>query len=217
MRSGTSFGGSTIISSSNSQIGRFDSSGNVQWFNSYDVNAEAIATDSDNNIYVTGYYQGTTNLGGDLLSSVTPGYDDVFLVSYNSDGVHRWSRNAGGPNNDLGYTIDTDNLGNVYVGGKVEFAANLGSPENRTLNIVASFISSYSTSDGSYNWDQIYDGENSQIVTGLGVSASGNVTAVGYYESTNSSEACDFGGSWPLPIGVSSGSRNYLFTLSLTP
>ena len=215
LRAGTTFGGTTIANSSDSVIGSLDPSGNLRWSNTYDVRAWSVAIDQSDNVFVTGDFYGTTTFGGNLLSSVAPNYQDVFLVSFSATGDHRWSRSFGGPNTDYAYEVTTDQSGNIYIGGWGRFSTNLGSSDNRDLENYAGFIASYRGQDGQYNWDQIYDGPSVEYLSSLTYS-NGRVYATGSYNSQNTSEACDFGGQWPLPIGPSTNAY-YLFTLSMTP
>mgnify|MGYP003332337925 CR=1 FL=1 len=83
--------------------------GTVQFgTSSWDV-GEGIATDSDGNIYVTGYTD------GDLDGSAHVGQTDIFVAKYNSSGVKQWTRQLGTSSYDSANGISTDSSGNVYV------------------------------------------------------------------------------------------------------
>ncbi len=83
--------------------------------------AEAIAFDPDGNVYITGYFTNTINLGGSTLSSL--GAEDVFVAKYDAAGTHQWSLRAGGTGTDWGASITVDSANNVFVGGDFEGTA----------------------------------------------------------------------------------------------
>jgi hypothetical protein len=79
----------------------------------YVSTANAIATDSANNAYVTGYSPGT-NSGNDIVT-----------IKYGPNGNQVWLQRYHGPGNgnDAGNAIAVDNKGNVYVTGYETTAA----------------------------------------------------------------------------------------------
>ena len=72
--------------------------------------AQGIATDSSGNVYVTGYTQGA-------LDGSNAGYDDLFVVKYDSAGDRKWTKQLGTSSRDDATGIATDSSGNVYVTG----------------------------------------------------------------------------------------------------
>lgn len=95
-----------------------------------------IATDSNNNVFGTGRFLGTLNLGGFSVSTSGDGttgsnYDeDAFIVKYNTTGQVQWLKKFGIAtlgSNQIGQVITTDTNGNVYVGGSGIANANFNS------------------------------------------------------------------------------------------
>jgi hypothetical protein len=135
-------GGSTPITIGNTKyttndgadcafIVKFDSNGDVVYFKfigggGYDV-GNSITTDSNNNVYVTGYFGGSA---GALITIDGSGYaktdsgDDAFIVKYDSSGVVKYVKFIGGSSSDVGNSITTDSNNNVYVTGVVFGNAN---------------------------------------------------------------------------------------------
>ena len=117
-----------------------------------------IAVDSEGNTYVTGSFLGTADFGGQSLSSI--GLKDIFVASYDPNGVHRWSFSlggiAGGPGlDDEGFAVDISDSGALYVTGYFQGTADFDpGPEESTLTSAGfrdAFIASYSL-DGQLNW-----------------------------------------------------------------
>jgi uncharacterized delta-60 repeat protein len=103
--------------------------------------ANAIAVDSDNNVYVTGYSQDPTN-----------DYDFV-TVKYDADGNQQWVVRYDGPvhSYDEGKAITVDYAGNVYVTG---FSTGSGTRSDYTTI-------KYDAS-GNEEWVHHYDGPASR-------------------------------------------------------
>lgn len=90
--------------------------------------AVGLGLDRAGNLYTAGIYRDTLLLAPDTLVAFlpeAPGFaGDVFLASYTSEGVLRWSRRIGGPRMDViaawadphgAFTVDGE--GNTYLGG----------------------------------------------------------------------------------------------------
>ncbi|HTL82402.1 MAG TPA: SBBP repeat-containing protein [Bacteroidia bacterium] len=116
----------TLINASNSNdlfIAKYDSSGNIQWARrasgSSNCIGESVATDNNGKSFVTGQYGGTSLTFGSLTITNTAGSEGV-VVAFDSSGNSLWLKGiAGGPSTSdvIGWSIATDNAGNVYVGG----------------------------------------------------------------------------------------------------
>jgi len=92
---------------------KYNSSGDQQWFRTWGGNSGdlgfGIAFDSSNDIFLTGQTE-----------SYGPGYQDMFLLKYNSSGTLRWNTTFGTDHPsypDRGYEMILDSSGNIYVKG----------------------------------------------------------------------------------------------------
>ena len=74
-------------------------------------NASGVATDTSGNVYVTG-----ATYGG-LDGNTSAGYNDLFVVKYDSSGTKQWTKQMGTSSTDLANGVATDPSGNVYVTG----------------------------------------------------------------------------------------------------
>lgn len=69
----------------------------------------AMAIDSSNNIYLSGY-----------TKSFGEGDTDIIIVKYDSSGQIKWNRTWGGTGQDIAYTIALDSSDDIYVAGKTK-------------------------------------------------------------------------------------------------
>src|SRR5690606_31649428 len=107
---------------------KFDGDGAFQWARreaggtGY-VLGNGVATDSNGNVYVTGYFSGNaTDFGNGSLTPVDT--RDYFVVKFDGDGVFQWvQREASGSGNVTANGVATDSNGNVYVVGFFSTAA----------------------------------------------------------------------------------------------
>lgn len=84
---------------------------------SYD-GADATATDADGNVYVTGYFYGSSiDFGGYVLTNASGGNRNMFIVKYDASGTVLWAESAGGNSEDAGLSVAIDKSNNVCVTG----------------------------------------------------------------------------------------------------
>jgi len=104
-------------------IAKYDSDGNFIWVtdegSNQNIFGERLAIDNNNNIYLTGKFSGTFNIGFSNISA--NGFVDVYLVKYDTNGNPIWLKSVGSTGNqDDAADIDTDTQNNIYVSVKVD-------------------------------------------------------------------------------------------------
>ncbi len=123
----------------------------------------SIAVDSDNNIYLSGYFgDGEVNFnpeGSDLRSS--NGGREIFLTRYNADGTYAWTKTWGGTGYDSvawqkALHIDANN--NIYVTGIFESSVDFDPGPETVIHTAPAgsylhdvFVSAFNTS-GELAW-----------------------------------------------------------------
>ncbi|PJZ29503.1 SBBP repeat-containing protein [Leptospira kmetyi] len=127
------------------------------------IQSNAIASDSNNNIYITG--QVSASIDGQTLAGST----DLFVTKYNSSGVKQWTRLLGiAGDGTIAYGITSDSSNNIYTVGTTNGALDgevfTGTPDFVDQNL---FITKYD-SNGNKQWTKL-----------LGIGAGGNVQATG--------------------------------------
>ncbi len=133
----------------NSYLVKYDPSGNVLWaksptYASKPVNnpASSVATDKQNNIWVTGTFRDTVLFGKDTVTSQEI---DMFLVKYGPTGNVIWARAPfpkNGSSSMYGTAVAVDDSGNAYVAGSFTDSVKFGAitivtnPINTNIYIV---------------------------------------------------------------------------------
>ena len=116
------YGNDTITGGLNNFLAKFDSSGNFVWAKTVDWRMETslMTTDAYDNIYMTGSVLADTFVFGSATLYGAGDLDAIF-VKYDSAGHELFGRLAGGDDEDIGYGISVDSLGNIWMCG--EFGA----------------------------------------------------------------------------------------------
>jgi hypothetical protein len=178
----------------------YSSSGVVQWVArmgsaSADI-GYAVATDSAGNIYVTGLsfstFQAYSSNGTGFTPTLPAGTgSDVFLVKYNSSGIVQWNARIFGPSGDIGYGIQTDSAGDVYVAGQANTAlvaynadgTFFGGGFARSPVATYSFIVKYSSS-GSVLWVSPSYAATAASIRAIDIDSANNLYTTGLFRSS---------------------------------
>ncbi|MBU4263450.1 MAG: hypothetical protein KKC76_16450 [Proteobacteria bacterium] len=196
------FGGGSISSAGGRDIFlvRFGPAGAYHWSmcfgDSADQSSRHVAIDGSNNILITGTFAGAVDFGGGTFFS--NGDQDMFLASFSTFGIHRWSRGFGGKLDQAGQAIAIDDAGDVVVtgsfAGKIDFGGGLLTSSGGQDIFLARFDAL-----GNHLWSMGIGDAADQSGASVAVNFSGNIVTTGYFEGW-----VDFGGG-PL---ASSGLRD---------
>ncbi|MFO0624337.1 MAG: SBBP repeat-containing protein [Polyangiales bacterium] len=165
-------------------LASFGPDGSTRWMRRFggaaNDSGRGVAVDRNGNVYLTGYFGESVDFGGGAL--VSAGGLDLVVASFTTDGVHRWSRRAGGRYGDNGQGIATDADGNVFLTAVITDAADLGGGELRPPRsaspglVVASF-----TSGGVHRWSRVVGGLYSNVTARLATAPDGDVVLAGSF------------------------------------
>ena len=140
----------------------------------------AAAVDSQTNVYITGYFHGTTVFGTNVLSAPQ---SDLFVAKYDRAGNCLWARAGGSPTDGVGRALTVDHNGNLIVTGG--FINSLFSDTNLLVGGGASanynvFVAKYDTS-GTLLWSRQGGGASDDSGGGVGTDAANNYYVTGYF------------------------------------
>lgn len=164
---------------------------------------DVVADASGENVYVSGYFGGPTNLGGIQLTTGGITDLDIVVAKFDEDGNAVWARQAGAEQTswpEAGYGIDLDLSGNVYVCGQFADTADFSGDTVMTRSSLWSvFVAKYAT-NGDFQWVVAGSNPVSGVSTASDVRVVDNGAAV--LVSLNFSQTLLFGGTdFSFPLG----------------
>lgn len=174
-------------------LAKYDASGNHIWSKAMagtnGIYGSSLVVDSSGNLYISSLFSGTVNFGGSNFTSA--GGTDVFLVKYDSDGNHIWSKRFGGTGNDWtgrSNAVAIDGSGNLYLTGAFESTINLGGGNLTNVGLMDMFLAKFDAS-GNHIWSMSKGGTIALQDNSVAVDGSGNAYVTGSFRGT-----ANFGG-----------------------
>lgn len=181
----------------------------------------AVAADAAGNVTVVGVFSGASAaFGGPSFTRAGTSGSDLFLASFDVNGVYRWSIAFGGSGSDIADAIATDANGNLYVTGLVTGTVDLGGGPRTGSASGSVFLASY-TSNGAHRWSLVFPG-GSGLGAGVAVSG-GRVLLGGHFAGdvdfgggalTNPSGSDLFVAAFTTDLGTHQWSKNFSSTNS---
>lgn len=151
--------------------------------------ATSITVDANDDIYITGYFQSTVDFdpGAGTFNLISLGDYDAFVCKLDELGSFIWAKQFGGTKNNRGYSIATDNNGNVYTTGYFNNSADFD-PGAGTTNLTSNgqndiFISKLN-SLGEFVWAKQIGGADSDGGFSLSIDNNENVYITGSFYNT---------------------------------
>jgi gliding motility-associated-like protein len=159
----------TVTNSLNSTNGviflaRYNTNGQYQWAINFgqgntDNSLFDLRIDASDNVYVTGYFQGSNidfDPGGGSAPLNSNGSYEAFVAKYSPAGQYIFAFSIGGNALDVGRGIVLDNAGNIYVIGDfndagVDFDPSPATALLSSIGLSDVFIAKY-TNNGQYVW-----------------------------------------------------------------
>ncbi len=170
-------------------IAKYSESGKLEWAESVGVSDDeegsAIATDGNDNVFLTGRFQ-STSMTMETTTMENNGSNDIFIAKYNSNGKTIWAKSVGGIADDRGNTIATDGLGNIYIAGwfasKTALFRKCTQLNSGGKNYTDIFIAKYYTF-GNGLWAENAKGRDSEWCNGTVTDGQGNIYLTGGFDS----------------------------------
>ena len=194
-RGGISLTNSNPSSSSpkNSFIVKYSSNGNLLWVKrlggSDNISANAIALDSQTNLYITGSFG--TNL---VIESITvtnhsaPGNAGIFTAKFDSSGNPLWIRTADTGQSQAGSSIAVDAAGNCYVTGNISGTNTFSGATLISPGALSILLLKYNSA-GTLLWARTAGGSNRDTGNAVAAESTGNVWIAAALASSNSAFA----------------------------
>ncbi len=152
-------------------------------------NSFSIAVDKNDNVYLTGYYNGTADFdpSSGTTNLTSTGKDEIFFAKYDASGTLQWAKSVGGTDSDVAYSMAVDESGNVYLTGYFKGTADFD-PSSGTVNLTSAgshdiFLAKYNT-NGQLKWAKSISGTGSNVGKSIVADVNGNVYLTGYFEGT---------------------------------
>ena len=182
-------------------VSKLDPEGNVKWVHTFGSSVENdvpynIDTDSNGNVFISGYFGGTIDFDpGEGVSELTPIDQDMstFLLKLDTNGEYEWAINTPAQS----FTIDPED--NIYsVGrfqGTFDFDRGEATHEFTSKGIYDISITKYA-SNSSYLWTKTFGGSENDV---------------GFYSSSNDIGDVIFTGKFNgiVDFGDESGVENF--------
>jgi hypothetical protein len=169
-----------------------DSLGDVLWAQtSYDATggtqAYGLSADQFGNAFMVGRFNGTSlQFGSQTITNQRDGWNDIFIVKYDSSGNALWANDAGGSLDDYAGSVTVDAAGNSYVTGFYSSPTAVFGSQQLTNDTTDGsediFVAKYDP-NGNLIWANGYGGDQNDVPDGVAVDSVGNVYITGYYYS----------------------------------
>ncbi len=177
-------------------IQKLDVNGSLVWAKSIgglsNEGANDIAIDSNNDVYITGFFTGTVDFdpgAGEFNLTSTSTSTNTFILKLNSDGEFLWVRQLTGDTNQ-GISIAIDSNNNVYTTGSFILQVDFD-PSNGVHNLVSQgsfdFYIQKMDSDGNFFWAHSYGGDSvgsSDLSRSITTDGNNNVLVTGQFQNT---------------------------------
>lgn len=171
-------------------IVKYDAHGNALWAKSlggsFTDAATSVAIDNSGNVYVTGYFYGTTlPFSGTILTTI--GGADFFLLKYDSAGNLLWAKSAGGSADEKGMSLFSDFFGNLVVTGffyspTITFGTTVLTKDTTNNSAPDIFVVKYDNI-GNVLWAQRAGGSGNDIGKSVSIDPFNNIFVAGYFSS----------------------------------
>jgi hypothetical protein len=135
-------------------VAKYDANGNFLWAKAAGGSgrdeAHGIKCDAAGNVYVCGFFSGTSDFSGTSLTAPN-GYFDAFLAKYDPSGNLMWVKQGGDDYDDVAWSVTVDNAGKIYVAGEFIGGAMFGGSQVISNGSTDVFVACYDNS-GTVLW-----------------------------------------------------------------
>lgn len=174
-------------------VSKLDKDGHMLWAFTFggatEDYGEALSIDEDGNVYVTGYFNGTSDFepGSGTTMLTSAGDYDAFLSKFDADGNFLWAIRIGGASADQVRDMAVDTAGNILLVGQFSGTAdfdpgagnfNLSSAGGNDIFIVKM------NEDGELVWATQFGETGNDIARGVAIDSDNNILTTGRFAAT---------------------------------
>ena len=138
-----------------------------------------LAIDNKGNMYSIVTFSGVTEIGGKKYTSSSD--KDALLIRMDPKGNITWINQLTGLYDNIGISVETDEMGNVYFAGNFKGKVQIAGGEYVVDGNSDIFLMKYGP-DGKLKWVKRSKGEDVNRVSGMAVDDVGNVYLTGSFE-----------------------------------
>jgi hypothetical protein len=174
-------------------VSKLDSSGNFIWARQVggtaDDRTRSVSVDASNNVYSTGYFQGTADFDPSAgeANLISAGGQDVFVWKLDSSGSLMWTSRFGGALIDNAASIAVGPTGDLFLTGAFygtsDFDPGAGTANMTAVGVQDSFVAKLDSS-GNYAWARQLGSTLNDFGNSVTVDAANNVYTTGTFQST---------------------------------
>jgi len=149
----------------------------------------AVSSFGANDLYIGGVTQSPAGIAtsGAYISSYGGGVFDGYVAKFDTAGVRQWGTYFGGPDQERVFSVNADNLGNVYAAGNTESVINVataGSHQTTNAGNYDGFLAKFDA-NGAIVWATYYGGLEEDRLNSVNFDGLGNVLVCGATQSSN--------------------------------
>jgi len=169
---------------------KLDAAGNETWFRrasgTYSI-AYSLTLDGNQDLYMTGDYQGQLAFYGSPINFLSDNYSDrVFLVKYSPSGNFIWASSSSSNNNVSSRNVAVDPNNDPYILGEFrctmnDYADVYGQGTFNNIGYKDIFLTKFNSS-GAYQWSRNFGGPGTDQAHGLIVKTVNRPIIAGSYE-----------------------------------
>ncbi len=158
----------------------------------------SIATDLNGNVYTTGAFRGTNDFdpSASVFNLTSNGDLDVFISKVDASGNFLWAKSIGAIYDDKSYSVATDAMGNVYIGGSFYGTVDFN-PDTPIYNLSSGAFIQYGFNAfllkldpvGNFIWAKVFTSASFNLIKSLAVDNFGNLLVAGNFTATTDFDA----------------------------
>jgi len=188
----TSYLLTSTLNTANIFILKLDPNGQMLWAHHLGISTSAaydVITDSQDNVCITGFFQGTIDIdpGVGISNLSANGNGDIFILKLNTNGQFIWAHHFGGSSFDYGLALEIDDQDNLYTTGYFQGVADFDPGINSANLTAVGGLDMYLlklTSNGSYVWAYGFGSTGDDYGNSMVTDLFGNIYITGEFEGT---------------------------------